>query len=573
MPDDLTPPAPPTKTSIAPVRAKNFQQKPAETNVKETIEAILVAFILAFIFRCFVVEAFVIPTGSMAPTLLGAHSHFQCDTCSYPFDVEFRQHDDRDDVEIPDHVPSMKVNGKWVPAEYAFVHCPNCGQKLPSQINPAVAYGDRILVLKYMYMVQKPQRWDVIVFKSPNEHAKEYSVSYIKRLIALPDETLLILDGDIYIQPKGQKEFHIARKTPAAQSALWRLVFDNDYRPKTSVGESSLLKQVIQPWKQTDGSAPWATTAANGREFTFASDNASGTLSFDANELHNKQRHHGITDWLGYDQPVLAQSFQNSKSLWLGRFPVSDLKLKFFYEKSKGDGPLQLSMSKLDDIFVANILKDEVRLVRKSKSSSKIIWEKTAPVKLAIDRPMPVEMVNVDYRVTVRVDGNDILTTTDEEYHPNIDDIQKRQSSFFSNWPVESKIGQATATLTPPTVSVSASNQTCRLSHISLFRDNYYTPRDQGNNDALRATPYAGQFQLQDKQYFVLGDNSPGSADSRYWRDGVDLPDENIKSPPGIVPEAFLTGRAFFVYWPAGYRPTEGAPAILPNIADMRFIK
>ncbi len=41
--------------------------------VKETIESIVVALILAFVFRAFVIEAFVIPTGSMAPTLYGAH--------------------------------------------------------------------------------------------------------------------------------------------------------------------------------------------------------------------------------------------------------------------------------------------------------------------------------------------------------------------------------------------------------------------------------------------------------------------------------------------------------------------
>ena len=36
------------------------------SDIKETIESILIAFILAFIFRGFVVEAYVIPTGSMA---------------------------------------------------------------------------------------------------------------------------------------------------------------------------------------------------------------------------------------------------------------------------------------------------------------------------------------------------------------------------------------------------------------------------------------------------------------------------------------------------------------------------
>src|SRR4051812_37749921 len=75
---------------------------PNDGSIKETIEAILVAFILAFIFRGFVVEAFVIPTGSMAPTLLGAHMRFTCDDCGYQFDVNYNTpggHED--DIQIP----------------------------------------------------------------------------------------------------------------------------------------------------------------------------------------------------------------------------------------------------------------------------------------------------------------------------------------------------------------------------------------------------------------------------------------------------------------------------------------
>src|SRR6187402_1310828 len=72
-----------------------------EGSVKDTIESILVAFMLAFIFRAFVVEAFVIPTGSMAPTLLGAHLRFTCTDCGYQFDVNFNARQEGDDLNIP----------------------------------------------------------------------------------------------------------------------------------------------------------------------------------------------------------------------------------------------------------------------------------------------------------------------------------------------------------------------------------------------------------------------------------------------------------------------------------------
>ncbi|MFM7846121.1 MAG: S26 family signal peptidase [Planctomycetota bacterium] len=46
---------------------------PQPNVTRETIESVLVAIILALLFRTFIGEAFVIPTGSMAPTLMGNH--------------------------------------------------------------------------------------------------------------------------------------------------------------------------------------------------------------------------------------------------------------------------------------------------------------------------------------------------------------------------------------------------------------------------------------------------------------------------------------------------------------------
>ncbi len=49
---------------------------------RENIESILIAIALAFVLRVFLVEAFKIPTGSMAPTLLGHHKNVKCPNCS-----------------------------------------------------------------------------------------------------------------------------------------------------------------------------------------------------------------------------------------------------------------------------------------------------------------------------------------------------------------------------------------------------------------------------------------------------------------------------------------------------------
>src|SRR6056297_3916747 len=54
---------------------------------RETVEAFVVAFILALLFRAFIAEAFVIPTGSMAPTLMGAHKDLECGQCGSDYRV------------------------------------------------------------------------------------------------------------------------------------------------------------------------------------------------------------------------------------------------------------------------------------------------------------------------------------------------------------------------------------------------------------------------------------------------------------------------------------------------------
>src|SRR5947209_17399809 len=100
-----SPPAPPPAATTPP---------PEKENIKETIESILVAFILAFVFRAFLVEAFVIPSGSMAPTLLGAHMRFRCPDCGYAWDVNYsppRSDQSSDDIDVPNFAVDAVSDG------------------------------------------------------------------------------------------------------------------------------------------------------------------------------------------------------------------------------------------------------------------------------------------------------------------------------------------------------------------------------------------------------------------------------------------------------------------------------
>ncbi|MGO9108634.1 MAG: S26 family signal peptidase [Thermoguttaceae bacterium] len=55
--------------------------------IRETVELVIIAFVLAFLFRTFEAEAFVMPTGSMAPTLMGKHKDLECPMCHYRYQV------------------------------------------------------------------------------------------------------------------------------------------------------------------------------------------------------------------------------------------------------------------------------------------------------------------------------------------------------------------------------------------------------------------------------------------------------------------------------------------------------
>jgi signal peptidase I len=88
----------------------------------------------------------------------------------------------------------------------------------PSMV-PTLMRGDKIFVSKLVYGpkvpftslrfpgFKRPQRGEVIVFIPPNDRKK----AYIKRLIGLEGERVLIKDGDIYINGKKITDARIAR--------------------------------------------------------------------------------------------------------------------------------------------------------------------------------------------------------------------------------------------------------------------------------------------------------------------------------------------------------------------------
>ena len=129
---------------------------------REYAEAIIVAMLLAFVIRVFVVQAFKIPSGSMIPTLL-----------------------------IGDHILVSKMS-------YGLQWPADC--KLQWNVPPVNCYTSQTVI-----EFGKPQRGDIIVFRFPEDEEKDF----IKRIVGTPGDTVEVRNKVVLVngQPLDDKAF------------------------------------------------------------------------------------------------------------------------------------------------------------------------------------------------------------------------------------------------------------------------------------------------------------------------------------------------------------------------------
>jgi signal peptidase I len=512
---------------------------------REIVETVVFVIVLVFLLKIFVAEAFVIPTGSMAETLLGYQRWVECPQCHIDFPVNCSQEVD------PQDRPRVEVDA---------CTCPNCRYKLvwrepigalnkrTIQEPPSWGSGDRVLVSKFPYdkhhleRLGRPDRFNVVVFKYPREPQKGFvPMNYIKRLIGLPGETIAIFNGDLYVgdieydpnthaQPAREEDrwenaytypndptalaafqsgkFQILRKTPDIMLAMRRLVYDNDHQAADLIGKAPPRWQIDPKshWSHDNEQAPKVfRTGGAGDDLEWVRYQhliveRSNTQPLDrpANPQPSK-----IMNFMGYNagEPSNGRVETN----WVG-----DLMLECTVKVENNQGELVLELAEGSERFHArfDLASGDCSLVRLGGREPQVL----AKQEKVLTKPgtYALRFANFDDRLTLWVDGK-LPFTDGVPYAP-----APPEPDHANN-------------LQPANIGVRGGAK-LSVSKVQLWRDTFYTVYPDPASQLGVRTMF-----VQPGHYLCLGDNSTESADSRSW---------------GLVPERLMLGRALVVYWP-----------------------
>ena len=559
------------------------------------------AVILALLFRGFVAEAFVIPTGSMAPTLVGRHKDVKCPQCGASYQVS-----------CSPEAENEVLTGRHV----IDTTCSIC--RYTQRLNPlkhpneGSFSGDRIIVGKFCYDLEEPERWDVIVFKFPGNAA----VNYIKRLIGLPGEKLWIVGGNIYTCGKDEpdEKLRIARKPPNKLDSLLQIVDDTDHIPEqlTKIGWPSRWQNLGTPgtgsaqWEVLDGGRAFAAKASGEgeawiryrhlvpsyadwktieqrHELPVGVMDRKGELIADYYAYNTAAREQAVASrvapmWRfpltrGYrpplDVPPNTGLGEEPQPAAFGEHWVDDLAVDCTAEVTSKQGELSLMLVRggVKHVCKINLADGKATLSMVNPAGQAVAYMsddgKTAEAPTAntsVKGPgrYRLRLSNVDHEILLWVNGS-VVPFDGATTYETVDLIAPHYSNADPGDLAPAGVGSRGADV--------------KLSKLRILRDKYYIATFTGGPDYDRAPDAAGiheifrdpsqwnapmglfaennrrsvHFILEENQFLPLGDNSPQSSDGRYWftrnRDGV-WEDHHY------VERDLLIGKALLIYWP-----------------------
>ncbi len=543
--------------------------KPAAGNnnaigIKETLTSLIIAFMLAFLFRGFVIEGFQIPTGSMAPTLMGKHVRFESPYNGYDWSVGPWTYGDARQINPTRQQMDMNVND------------PMSGLGL-TDTNRRLAAGDRVFVLKYLPFLQSPNRWDVVVFKNPGTHE-----NYIKRLVGLPGEQVALVDGDVFVRPfvEGQTErsgwdswtgddWSIARKSERVQRAMLQDVFDSRFVPSEPTPEfRSPFSGSTAGWEGVGDQSVYRFTGAGS---TVLSWNGKRDIT-DANPYNQTTKYYKL--FAKSDEPRAA----------IRRFPVSDIAISINIEADSS--PIRISpileARGMEFRAVVDSGVGQATLEMRDQKRIDDSWTSVDSASFAAFKEgeiHSVEFWHMDQSLWLFIDGQLVCGGQDNGGY-KLSPANRAVAAMGKSWGEleddnsagdglnKTGVFDRSQIYKKPSFRWAFSGGSFTIHNTSVKRDIAY----QINARSPTRGGHPNNFStLTSEEYFMCGDNSERSLDSRLWTPGSIDPwvNEEINDRVGVVHQDLVVGRAFLVYFPA---PLDNGPILAPDFGRMRWI-
>lgn len=436
----------------------------------------ILATAIALIAQTWLVKGILSPIhvagGSMAPTLLGPHRQWHCAACDHLFNCGLES----------------------LPADDAPAICPDCGAACDLDQGTDQP-GDRVWIDRSAFLWRAPRRWETVALRCPDDPAR----LCVKRVVGLPGETVEIRAGDVWI------DYAIALKD-------WHAVRDCVVDVHRLAGRDASWVSNSPAWEHANA--------------TFVHRERARGMSW-----AKQQPRRRTLDWLCYQHsPAFRRAETSSSAAARGEIfddsaydqnesrvlhSVRDVGVRCRL-KAEGFGSVALRVQSGQDEFIAqlDLISGEGDLSVNNNSQC-LIDAGAGP----LSRPAELELRLVNQRVFLSLDGK-LLAETD--YLPTPPAQPPNQPLVRSVAQVGTTNGLPPKLGTGPQIAVGAEGARVEITDLVVERDVYYlTP---ASDDA------PVQYQLAADEYFVLGDNSSHSTDSRAW------------SPAGL-PVTHLVGR------------------------------
>jgi len=374
--------------------------------------------------------------GSMGERLAGEHCRMVCEDCGQSFLCGLSP--------LPLHTR---------------VICPNCGYADNEIASAKKALGRRIFIDRASLMFRPPRRWEIIVLRNPVQADK----IAVKRVIALPEETVHIAHGDIYINGR------IARKSLEEQRAIALLVYDANHPSRTS-GSC---------WKSEKLPSRWRSKAGHFVYSPGALDEPPDWLSYHHSAGRSEpQAAAPITDLSAYNQAAPRREEDVHA--------VTDLLLSFRFKFSDRRGTLFVRVDDGESLFETRLRFDKG--VCELRRTNKLVGAETTA---ELTRQAGLQLVEVslfDRQYLLAINGKIVFAL------PRLTsgrDVRPAKTPF----------------------AIGAQGNEVEIEDLKIFRDVYYynSPPNSNGKDSVCLGP---------QEYFLLGDNCPISEDSRSWPNG-----------------------------------------------------